>query len=580
MTGQARREQVTAARRVVVKVGSSSLTTGRRRHRPRARAPARRRARRRARPAAPRSSWSRPVRSPPASRRSGWPAVRAPSRRSRPRPPSGRACSCTATPRSSPRHGLVAGQVLLTADDVTRRSHYRNAHQTFAKLLELGVLPIVNENDTVATGEIRFGDNDRLAALVAHLVHADLLVLLSDVDGLYDGHPAAEGSRLITDVASGRRPGGRARGRAGAAGVGTGGMRTKLEAARIATGAGIPVVLTSAEQAGDALAARAGRHVVPGRRPGAGPPGCCGWPTPPSPRACCCSTTGPSARSPSAAASLLAAGLTGATGVVRRRRPGRPGRSRRPGGRPRPGQLRRRRDPAAGREDLRRPCGASSGRRTSARSCTATTSPSSDPRAPGRPPDDDLEGPGRTTRVLRARRCGENGVVCAGWVHDDPSPSPRPGRLRHHRCLPGRLRAGPGLLPHGRRAVCRPGTRSPPRRSRTACPPAAPWSAARCTTGRSRWWSRPPGVTVAGDGYGTHGEVVGLRVTNTGTEVRATTGAPAGATSAATTTTDRRADPAACKDRTFHLEGHHWKTVAALRHQPRARLRRSSARRP
>ena len=70
------------------------------------------------------------------------------------------------------RHGVVVGQVLLTLDDVTRRSHYRNAHQTFAKLLELGVLPIVNENDTVATSEIRFGDNDRLAALVAQLIGA------------------------------------------------------------------------------------------------------------------------------------------------------------------------------------------------------------------------------------------------------------------------------------------------------------------------------------------------------------------------------------------------------------------------
>ena len=88
------------------------------------------------------------------------------------------------------RHGITAGQVLLTVDDVTRRSHHQNAFRTFAKLLELGVLPIVNENDTVATTEIRFGDNDRLAALVAHLVHADLLLLLSDVDGLYDGPPA------------------------------------------------------------------------------------------------------------------------------------------------------------------------------------------------------------------------------------------------------------------------------------------------------------------------------------------------------------------------------------------------------
>jgi glutamate 5-kinase len=151
-------------------------------------------------------------------------------------------------------HGIVAGQVLLTADDVTRRSHYRNAHQTLAKLLELGVLPIVNENDTVATSEIRFGDNDRLAALVAHLVHADLLVLLSDVDGLYDGPPSAAGSRLVADVALADDLAGVRVGKAGSAGIGTGGMRTKLEAARIATGAGIPVVLTSAARAGEVLA--------------------------------------------------------------------------------------------------------------------------------------------------------------------------------------------------------------------------------------------------------------------------------------------------------------------------------------
>ncbi|MGH3096566.1 MAG: glutamate 5-kinase, partial [Streptosporangiales bacterium] len=81
-------------------------------------------------------------------------------------------------------HGLRVGQVLLTVDDVTRRQHYRNASRTFGRLLELGAVPSVNENDTVATQEIKFGDNDRLAALVAHLVHAEALVLLSDVDGL------------------------------------------------------------------------------------------------------------------------------------------------------------------------------------------------------------------------------------------------------------------------------------------------------------------------------------------------------------------------------------------------------------
>jgi glutamate 5-kinase len=144
--------------------------------------------------------------------------------------------------------------VLLTVDDVTRRAHYRNAFQTFAKLLELGVIPIVNENDTVATSEIRFGDNDRLAALVAHLVRADLLVLLSDVDGLYDGNPATPGTSLVSDVRSKADLEDVKIGSVGAAGVGTGGMTTKVEAARIATGAGIPVVLTSAAQAADALA--------------------------------------------------------------------------------------------------------------------------------------------------------------------------------------------------------------------------------------------------------------------------------------------------------------------------------------
>ncbi|GAB3658062.1 glutamate 5-kinase [Nocardioides korecus] len=154
------------------------------------------------------------------------------------------------------RHEQVTGQVLLTVDDVTRREHYRNAQRTFDKLLELGVVPIVNENDTVATSEIRFGDNDRLAALVAHLVHADLLVLLSDVEGLFDAPPTQPGSRVVSEVRPGDDLGDVVVGRAGAAGtsgVGTGGMATKLEAARIATGAGIPVVLTDMAHAEEAL---------------------------------------------------------------------------------------------------------------------------------------------------------------------------------------------------------------------------------------------------------------------------------------------------------------------------------------
>src|ERR687887_2892858 len=100
------------------------------------------------------------------------------------------------------RHSLTVGQVLLTADDVVRRAHYRNAQRTLSRLLTLGVVPVVNENDTVATEEIRFGDNDRLAALVAHLVGADALVLLSDVDALYDGDPRRGDAQPITEVSA------------------------------------------------------------------------------------------------------------------------------------------------------------------------------------------------------------------------------------------------------------------------------------------------------------------------------------------------------------------------------------------
>src|SRR5215470_16144686 len=97
-------------------------------------------------------------------------------------------------------HGLGTGQVLLTADDLMRRGHYRNAQRTLDRLLELGMIPVINENDTVATDEIRFGDNDRLAALVAHVSRADALILLSDVDGLYDGDPRRGGARKIAAV--------------------------------------------------------------------------------------------------------------------------------------------------------------------------------------------------------------------------------------------------------------------------------------------------------------------------------------------------------------------------------------------
>lgn len=150
-------------------------------------------------------------------------------------------------------HGITVGQVLLTADDVTRRTHYRNAQRTLFRLLDLGVIPIVNENDTVATDEIRLGDNDRLAALVAHVVQAEALVLLSDVDALYDGPPHRAGSRPVDEVVSPADLEGLDIGGVGAAGVGLGGMSSKVTAARIATSAGIPTLVSATNRAHDVL---------------------------------------------------------------------------------------------------------------------------------------------------------------------------------------------------------------------------------------------------------------------------------------------------------------------------------------
>jgi glutamate 5-kinase len=181
------------------------------------------------------------------------------------------------------RHEVRAGQILLTADDLMRRAHYRNAQRTLDRLLELGVLPVVNENDTVATDEIRFGDNDRLAALVAHVVRAGALILLSDVDGLHDFDPRHPGARRISRVEQradldgvtlgppGRPdvPGG-APGQGGARRpVGTGGMVTKVDAALIATEAGIATVVARADRAASALAGEpVGTYFAPhGRRP-------------------------------------------------------------------------------------------------------------------------------------------------------------------------------------------------------------------------------------------------------------------------------------------------------------------------
>jgi glutamate 5-kinase len=157
--------------------------------------------------------------------------------------------------KSFARHGLNVGQVLLTSDDMVRRAHYRNAQRTLSRLLALGVVPVVNENDTVATEEIRFGDNDRLAALVAYVAGADALVLLSDVDGLYDGDPRRGDAVHIPEVVDESDVDHvRAVDAPSEAGtVGTGGMASKLASARIASTAGVPVLIAAATDAEQAL---------------------------------------------------------------------------------------------------------------------------------------------------------------------------------------------------------------------------------------------------------------------------------------------------------------------------------------
>lgn len=151
------------------------------------------------------------------------------------------------------KHGVTVSQVLLTVEDLMRRTTHVNANRAMERLLNFGVVPIVNENDTVASHEIRFGDNDRLAALVAHLVKADALILLSDVDALYDG-PPSEGAVRIPEVTGMQDLEDVRIGKVGGAGVGTGGMATKVEAATIAAQSGIPALVTSASNAGAALA--------------------------------------------------------------------------------------------------------------------------------------------------------------------------------------------------------------------------------------------------------------------------------------------------------------------------------------
>ncbi|WKD58851.1 glutamate 5-kinase [Corynebacterium caspium] len=154
--------------------------------------------------------------------------------------------------RSLGRYGITAGQVLLTAGDMGQRDRARNAQRALARLSQLGCVPIINENDAVATSEINLGDNDRLSSLVARLTAADALILLSDVDGLYDRNPVDPTAKFISSVKHSADLNGVEAGGGGV--VGTGGMASKVSAARIAARGGIPVLLTSAENIGSALA--------------------------------------------------------------------------------------------------------------------------------------------------------------------------------------------------------------------------------------------------------------------------------------------------------------------------------------
>jgi glutamate 5-kinase len=143
------------------------------------------------------------------------------------------------------RHGITAGQVLVTLQDTEERRRYLNARSTIDKLLEWRAVPVINENDTVATNEIRYGDNDRLAARVATMASADLLVLLSDVDGLYDAPPAGNAAASLVPLVERITPA--IEGMAGAAGseLSRGGMQTKIEAGKIATAGGTHMVIAS-----------------------------------------------------------------------------------------------------------------------------------------------------------------------------------------------------------------------------------------------------------------------------------------------------------------------------------------------
>jgi glutamate 5-kinase len=157
-------------------------------------------------------------------------------------------------------HGLTGAQILLSQDDFVRRGRYLNARTTLRRLLELGVLPIINENDAIATEELAYGDNDHLAALVASMLDADLLALLSDVDGLYDRDPREPGATMIDRIDDIDALDPAAIGGVGSH-VGSGGMQTKVVAARVGVASATHTVVANARRAEVVAAVLAGEPV-------------------------------------------------------------------------------------------------------------------------------------------------------------------------------------------------------------------------------------------------------------------------------------------------------------------------------
>ena len=162
------------------------------------------------------------------------------------------------------RFEITTAQILITLEDITKDAHIANIKGVLSSLLKQGVVPVINENDTVGTEEIKYGDNDGLAAKVTKLIEADLLVLITDIDGLYDANPNSPGAKQIHLVSDLSKINSDSLGGAGISGVGSGGMVTKIDAARVVTSAGIGMLLTKMSDLSDALAGKqVGTYFLP-----------------------------------------------------------------------------------------------------------------------------------------------------------------------------------------------------------------------------------------------------------------------------------------------------------------------------